>query len=177
MSNFSDAIETLLHDEGGYAPEDNGRGPVNMGITQATLDAFWKQEPAKCQALGLPRQVEALTAALSTAFYRAFFWDAYSFGLLASQRVAEILFSLAVNQGPGWAMRHAKRALAAAGLSAEGAAGVAVALNGLGENTAIAEIFASAMERYRDLAAKNPSRYADDLPGWERRLRNLCGIT
>jgi lysozyme family protein len=177
MSDFNRAIQLLLKDEGGYSSEDNGRGAVNYGITQATLTAFWKTEPSLCQSLELPRRVEDLKPEHGPRFYRAFFWDRLSLGVLEDDQLAGLLFGLAVNQGPGWALRHARKALAAAGVQpAKDTTGIMLALNGISPREAIVGIYTPALERYHELAAKNPALYGDDVKGWELRLRKLCGI-
>jgi lysozyme family protein len=177
MSDFDKAILILLRDERGYARDDNGRGAVNLGVTQATLDAHWRKEPDRCQALSLPKKVEDFQAGAAQRFYRAFFWDRLYLSSVNDDQVAGILFAMGVNQGPGWAVRHAKAALATIGLSAKTTREVMGALNSLTPRDAIIAIFNSALERYQSLARQNPALYADDLKGWELRLRRLCGIT
>ena len=176
MADFEKAITILLRDEGGYAPDDNGRGAVNLGVTQATLDAHWAKEPQTCKALALPKRVEEFKPGDAARFYRAFFWDRLYLASVNDDQVAGILFALAVNQGPSWPVLYAREALEAVGIKAGTARQVMVALNSIAQIDAILGIYNWAIARYHRLAEKDPARYGDDVKGWELRLRRLCGI-
>jgi len=175
MASFEKSLAVLFGDEGGYSPKDNNSGPVNRGVTQATLDAHWAKFPAQCTRLGLPRKVEDLTKPQTAAFYQMFFWLPW-FAQVQSQQVADLLFSLAVNQGPAWPIKHLKMALTQLGIEPKSSQ-LAARVNSIDINPLVASIYTPALERYRELAQKNPKVYGACLKSWELRLRKLCGIS
>lgn len=174
MASFDEAIEVILDDEGGYAPQDNGRGAVNMGITQKTLDMHWIQFPSVCESIGLPRKVEGLTKQKSIDFYRQFFWLPW-FNSISSQAVANVLFTLAVNRGPAWPLKYSRVALAGLNLVQPDLT-ITQRLNSADEQAALEALYDAAMDGYIAITEKNPALYADDLPGWEKRMAKRCNM-
>lgn len=101
---FERALAFVLRWEGGYSdhPDDPG-GATNMGITQATYDA-WR----KSQGLS-PRPVRDIQRGEVEAIYRSRYWAAIGADKLPDA-LALAAFDLAVNSG----VATAKRALSEA---------------------------------------------------------------
>lgn len=102
---FQTALAAVLRHEGGFAdhPDDPG-GATMMGITRATL-AEWRGRPVTRD------EVRALSRAEAAAIYRARYWDR----IRADELPAGLdlaVFDLAVNSGPGRAVRLLQRVLA-----------------------------------------------------------------
>lgn len=165
MADYNRAFENLLRYEGGYAPSDNRRGAVMMGITQKTLDGYWEQCPLVCQELGLPRKVEEINTEHARAFYRRFFWYHW-LDQVKNQTLAELIFNLAVNMGPAWPLRFLSEL--GTGKPDE------IALSG-DPAALITGLRQKARDRYYKLARAHP-RYADKVEGWENRLDAICGV-
>lgn len=175
MANFELAMNGLLGEEGGFAPEDNGRGPVNRGITQRTLDECWLAFKGMCKKLGLPKKVREFTRANTFDFYRAFFWNPIRADEIEDQLLAELVFQMSVNNPPKVAISFAQLAL---GVEVDGIVGPQTlrAFNELHPKgrKLFAMMYESRLEaRYRRLAREDPKRYGDDLEGWLHRLHRL----
>lgn len=110
-STFNPAIGYVLAHEGGYVndPKDKG-GPTNLGITQATLAAWFGHAVSA-------DDVRHLTRWDATAIYRAEFWDRIRGDLLPAG-LDYALFDFAVNSGAGRAARFLQTLLKARGLYA-----------------------------------------------------------
>ncbi len=172
MASFEQAVKQLLEDEGGFAKADNTAGAVNYGITARFLEG-----------LGLPHSeadIRAITPERAKELYREHFWNKLRLDKVESQRVAMVLFTLAVNQGPYWPALYAQRALSESGPAIMNTGNIGPVtlgrINRADPDILISGIFDQALGRYRKLAEANPQLYADDLPGWESRLRRVCGI-
>jgi lysozyme family protein len=175
MSSFGEAAEVLLKHEGGFAPEDNGRGAVNFGITQKTYEASGY---AAMSRAGWPSTVKNLTTEQAKAWYRQCYWDPRSLGAIDNQRLANLLLNLAVNtEGPdGTRVIRWLQAAASRELRLDGNLGpkTAAAVNSRNPEFLIADLKTVAEAYYRTIAARNPALFADDLPGWLARLNRLC---
>lgn len=167
MADFDQAVQRLLQKEGGFAPEDNGRGAVKYGITARTLAGF-----------GIKKQVADLTPQDARDIYLKFFWTPSRIGELRDQELAETFFDAVVNL---WSVRPVKYLQntangLGAGLMVDGRCGALTieALNRLidkGYREALLEGFKDHLEtEYRRLANENPDLYGDDLSGWLGRI-------
>jgi lysozyme family protein len=161
MSDFSEAIPVILHNEGSaYVPDDNGRGPSKFGITLETYREYFPKATAE-DILNLgPEQ--------ATAFYRIAVWERFHIGLLDSQGVAGKVLDLVVNCGP-IALKWLQRSVDSC---EDGILGIqtATAVNTSPPNQVLANLRANASNYYNVLALKDPTKYAADLPGWLARL-------
>ena len=175
MAEFSQAIDALLRHEGGFAPSDNNRGAVNFGWTAATL-----------KRLGLPHSTEdvrALTRERAAGLYAMHFWTPLRLSEIKDQRLATLVFSMAVNMGPhkavGMLQRSVNDALddtAAPGkLAVDGALGPRTvrAINALDPQLITLKYKGWLAGEYKRLAEGNPALYGDDLRGWLARLEEL----
>lgn len=175
MADFTEAMAVVFKHEGGFAPEDNGRGAVNFGITQATYDGTgYSRRPA---LEGWPAKVANLTPAQAKVWYKECYWAPRRLDQIDDQRLAVLVFSLALNtEGPGG--RRAVRWLQeAVGIKVDGIIGPITVgcTNRESPYVTIACIKMLAWEYYHELAKVNPKLYADDLPGWMDRLADLTG--
>jgi lysozyme family protein len=102
MAKFDLSIPKLLKWEGGYVndPLDPG-GETNFGITQKA----WAVDRLKW-IVAPPESVKDLTKKDAEMFYLFSYWTPLSLRLINSQEVADALFSFAVNQGAGRAVKR-----------------------------------------------------------------------
>jgi len=159
---FERAIARLLGDEGGYAdnPADPG-GETKFGITRREYPQL---------------DIAALTRADAVAIYYRDWWQRYRYGELPGPIAAKV-FDLAVNIGPGHAVRCLQRALRACGrrVVEDGALGNATiaAVVAANQLAMIAALRAEAAGYYRALAALERGRRAggdrEFLNGWLNR--------
>lgn len=107
--SFDHALAFTLAWEGGYSnhPRDPG-GSTNLGVTQRTLDIFRRRHVD----WNLPADVRNLTRPQAARIYRAGYWDPVRAGELP-EGVALFVFDVAVNHGPGRAIRWLQKAVGA----------------------------------------------------------------
>ena len=131
MASFDAALKRLLDDEGGYSndPVDRG-GETIFGISRVNWPEWpgWKVVEVLKTTEHLRRHFSPEGDLLLAVqeFYRTNFWQPIHGDEIASDKVAMILFSIAVNAGMRTAVRFlqdALNALNSAGLVADGAMG------------------------------------------------------
>lgn len=156
MAEFSQAIEYVLANEGGYEPPGTGDpgGETNFGISQRSFPHL---------------DIKNLTREDAIVIYERDFWI---FGGLASQRIATKLFDEYVNAGHH-AIRQAQLALGylqVGPIIADGKYGPATEqhLNSVDEGKFMDEFKARLCKMYCDDVAANPGE-SGDLMGWIRR--------
>ena len=159
MARFSDAIDTVLAQEGGYVndPLDPG-GETKWGISK-------RQYP--------DLDIKAITREEAVAIYKRDYWNRYRVALIDDRSIANKYFSFVVNMSPRSAGRIVQRALRSVGVTVEvdGHVGPKTrsAVNGLDmaigcwirhpeENTMslLAAIRSEAAGHYRLLIERNP---------------------
>jgi len=161
MATFDLFKDILLRHEGcAYVADDHGRGPSKWRIT---LQTARESEPS-----WTADTILNLSADQAAAFYQVHFWDRYHIGLLNSQDVANKVCDLAVNVGPGTAIKFLQRAV---GTKDDGVLGpaTAAAANAVDPDMLLAQIKEAGEHYYRDVAAAHPE-WADNLNGWLARL-------
>lgn len=121
MANFKSALDKVLVKEGGYVndPDDAG-GETYRGVSRR----FWKnwegwkiiddyKENNKVSNKEftniLNRNVKLQKEVYS--FYKSNFWDCFELDDVPNQRVAEMMFDTAINQGAAAAIKFAERTL------------------------------------------------------------------
>lgn len=106
MTRFADCLPLILAHEGGWVdhPSDPG-GATNLGVTIGTL-SDWLGRPAT------KAEVKALTPATVAPIYEARYWKAAHCHELPVG-VDYMVFDLAVNSGPGKAVRFLQGAVGA----------------------------------------------------------------
>jgi len=160
-SYFEEAVQTLLVDEGSaFVEDDNGRGPCKWGITLKTYQELYPQATRA--------DIEALTPETAAAFYKLAFWDTYRLFMLVNAIVAAKMLNLVVNVGP-IAIKWLQATCDVCEDMVIGSQTVAAA-NAMNAASLLAGIRARGEHYYRALVAKNPEKYAKDLPGWLARL-------
>jgi len=167
-------IDSIINDmverwEGGFSnhPADRG-GPTNLGITQAVFSDY----------LGRPASIEEvrlLSRATAIAIYRSRYWNAAKIDLLP-EALQPLVFDLAVNMGPGTAIKLLQQTLGDLGrpVPVDGVIGkqtsgvTARAVADLGAAAVVNRLCDRRQQRYDQIVAKDPSQAVFAL-GWRRR--------
>ena len=161
MADFELAIGPLLENEGhGYVDEDHGRGASKWGIT---LETYRGNHPG-----ATADDIRNLTGEQAEWFYRSAFWDRYHIGEIEDQALANKVLDLAVNMGPGTAIRNLQVSV---GVRPDGILGkdTAAAVNKADAAEVLGKVRAHAEGYYRNLAATHPEDQ-HELAGWLARL-------
>lgn len=166
MAKLDLALPRLLKWEGGYSndPVDPG-GETNFGITQRAWEADrikWISPP--------PLSVKDITVTHAGLFYLWAYWVPMGCAKINSQDVASVLFSTAVNQGTG---RAVKRMQALVGVKTDGQMGPATieAIN-VRPGSPLCNMFCDMTAIYYDaLIARRPS-LAKFKRGWNNRIND-----
>lgn len=163
MAEFLPAFRRVIGEEGGFVddPLDRG-GATKYGITIRTLAEWWKHlgrdgEPDRSD-------VQILTETEAREIYRTLWWARYGLGRIDDQAVAEKVFDMMVNMGPGAAVRIVQRA---AGASIDGVLGPRSlgALNAAEPGYLLGELRRLSAEYYRAIVARDATQ-ARFLRGW-----------
>lgn len=161
MSDFNLAIGPTLENEGSdFVNQDHGRGASKFGITLLTYQEIYPHATAA--------DIEALTPETATAFYRDHWWNRYHFGQIDDQTLANKIFDLSVNDGPGTAIMWLQRS---SSVNHDGILGpiTAAAVNKLDSGLVLMRVRALAGEHYLELG-KLSEENAREVPGWLARL-------
>lgn len=169
MLTIDQMIADVLRREGGYVNHPNDRGgPTNMGITQRSL-ATWRGRPVSVT------EVRDLTQEEAVRIYRTRYFTGPQLDRLPASLQPQ-LFDMAVNHGPGRAVKLLQQVINQAGfgpLETDGRVGPATAgaagraLEAMGDylhNALVDERLAF----YRRIVARNPSQGVF-LKGWTKR--------
>lgn len=166
LSIFDEALCFVMAREGGYSdtPGDSGAA-TNMGVTQATYDAF-------CKTMGIAtRSVMFITPRQVRTIYWDGYWRAAACDSIAGVKpqLALVTFDCAVNQGAGESTLCLQRAL---GVTADGAFGPSTmaAVAACIEPATIMKLLVERARVYRKIVAAHPGD-AQFLAGWLARLR------
>ena len=162
-------LDALLVREGGFAnhPKDRG-GPTNMGVTQATLEA-WRGQPVSIE------DVKALTRSEATEIYRARYYFGPGIDRLPAA-LQEHVFDIAVNSGPVTAIRLLQRALNSlgAGLREDGAMGPATVAAARARPSAdIHRALVAERLRYLEAVVENDPSQGEFINQWRQRARQF----
>lgn len=170
MIRAEDVISRMIDDwEKGFVNHPNDRGgPTNFGISLDVYSHF----------LGRPATVEdirQMPRAHAVAIYRSHYWDQPGITMLP-EAVQPVLFDMAVNLGPGTAVRLLQQALDDLGrpVQVDGVIGkitsgtAARAVADLGAAAVVNAICARRHARYEEIIARDPSQ-ACFRAGWLRR--------
>ena len=144
--NFAEALQKLLHHEGGFVnhPSDPG-GMTNLGVTKKVWEE-WVGHPVEEKAM------RALTPATVAPLYRSKYWDKIKGDDLPSG-VDYAVFDAAVNSGPGRAVKWLQGCV---GVEQDG---------GIGPKTLAAVTAMDPAELVEDYAKRRLS-FLMDLPHW-----------
>ena len=172
MAEFAPAVELTLQHEGGFFHNPVTGEVVNRGIT-LTFIRSCGYNPTADEAF-----IQNLTLDQTYDIYRKYFWDRYNIGAIDDQNLANKVFDLTVNMGPGGgahdgALTLLQKAVSDCGghCAVDGNIGPQsiAQINAESPVQLLAAYRARAQERYREIAAADP-KVAGDLNGWLARL-------
>lgn len=143
QSNFHDALQKVLHHEGGFVnhPKDPG-GATNLGVTKRVWEEWTRH---KCDV----EDIKKLTPEDVTPLYKKKYWDIAGCDSLPAG-VDYVVFDFAVNAGPG---RAVKTLQAAVGATPDGALGpkTLAAVSALGADEVVKRFSQERENFYRSL--------------------------
>jgi lysozyme family protein len=115
QSNFDVCFELMLAHEGGYVdhPKDPG-GRTNLGVTQRVWEEWLGRSVSE-------KEMRALTPTMVKPLYKRKYWDACRADDLVAG-VDYVVFDVAVNSGPGRAIKFLQSCV---GVTADGGFGPA----------------------------------------------------
>ena len=167
MSDFDDAIPTILRHEGGFEndPNDPG-GATNYGVSLRWLKAKGLLEEMELEDKTQDEVliIKTMTRAQAMGFYKAYWWNNYHYDLLNAQPPATKVFDMAVNLGAPRAHRMLQMILH---LPQDGILGPKSfsEVNALSPSVIVVKLQDVQANFYRSLVAANPAR-AEFLNGW-----------
>lgn len=164
MATFDKAITITLQHEGGLSDNPKDPGSItNFGISFTFLKNF---NPA-----ATPDDIRNLTIDKAKNIYRFEFWDKNRYGQINNQSLANQLFDLCVNIGPGMANICMQRAINYANRSSLVEDGIlgSKTLDAINQLNSVL-ILQSALRRqavdyYKQLVANNP-KLTIFIKGW-----------
>ena len=172
MAEFDPAIQLTLQHEGGFFHNPVTGEIVNFGITLVFVrDSGYR--PAADEAF-----IRNLSTEQARDIYRQYFWDRHNIGAIRDQDLANKVFDLTVNMGPGGKTRDGgltlvQRAVNDCGgkCTVDGILGPKsiAAINGLDPVALLAAYRQRARKRYQAIAAAD-LKLTGNLSGWLARL-------
>ncbi len=185
MSSFAPALEKTLAHEGGYFYNPKTGEVANYGITVWFLRSIGRLRGIGSHATDdEAHYVAEMTREDAAAIYQQYFWNPFNLEKIDDQTLAERVFDVTVNMGPG-GVRHGELIkggvtllqLAANTLSPQNPITVdghlgplsLSKINGLDAGKLLATYKELAADYYRDIASRKPI-LADQLKGWLHRL-------
>ncbi len=172
MADFEPAVTATLQHEGGFYHNPATGEIVNHGVTLTFVHSSGYNPGADEDF------IRTLSVEEASRIYRTYFWDRYHIGSINDQSLANKVFDLTVNMGPGGpshagALTLLQSAAAALGgrCAVDGVLGpVSIArINALDPAALLAGYKQLAAQRYTAIAAGN-AQLAGDLTGWLARL-------
>jgi lysozyme family protein len=170
MSEFDDAIPTMLRHEGGFENDPNDPGGItNFGVSLRWLKAQGLLEELEDEdhTQDVLVVMKTMTRAQATAFYKSYWWNFYRYGTIKAQPVATKVFDTAVNLGASRAHRFLQ---AATGLPQDGVLGLKTLaeVNSSPSAQLVVKLQSYQATYYRALVIKNP-KLDKFLGGWLNR--------
>jgi lysozyme family protein len=174
MAEFEPAVTITLRNEGGFFHNSVTGEIVNHGITLTFVRSCGYKPDAD------ENFIQNLSTAEASEIYQTYFWDRYHIGSINDQGLANKVFDLTVNMGPGTANHPGALTFLQ---SAVNDCGGQCAVDGIVGPVSIAQINAldpvqllarykdRAAQRYTQIAADN-AQLAGDLKGWLARLNS-----
>jgi lysozyme family protein len=172
MANFQPAVSNTLQNEGGFFHNLKTGEVVNYGVTLSFA--------SDCGLCGTTDQtyIQSLTQQQALDIYQKYFWDAHHIGSINDQTLANKVFDLTVNMGPGGTVKDGaltllQRAVGDCGGNCgtiDGKLGPQslTAINALDPGQLLTAYRARAKARYQEIA-QDPIQ-AGNLNGWLARL-------
>jgi lysozyme family protein len=162
QSNFDECVELMLAHEGGYVdhPKDPG-GRTNLGVTQRVWEE-WMGRPVT------EKEMRALTPLMVKPLYKRKYWDA----VRADDLVAGVdycVFDVAVNSGPGRAIKFLQSCVGVAADGGFGAITLAAVKDAEEDPTRLIELYcAKRLEFLQSLKT-----FETFGKGWSRRVAEV----
>lgn len=170
MADFTEFLETLLKNEGGFTddPNDHG-GATNLGITLTEWIAKgWDRNDDGIINL---QDLKLLTEEDAATFFKSEYWDAVRADEIESQSVAEIIFDWAVNSGITRAIRKTQRLI---GHPVTGEMTDSdISLINKAQPKPLFDIIMAAREAYYYTIVKNDKTQKKFLKGWLNRIHSI----
>lgn len=168
MSRFSEAIEYVLENEGGYTNDKQDRGGcTNFGISLNTIVTMPEFGIKNCE------DIKTLTREQAKKIYYMVWWK---FEYILNQQVATKMFDIFVNLPPGSANRLYQRAANACGaqLKVDGIYGALTeaAINKLDPKAYLMELVDQLHSYYNKVVEARPEQ-AVFIRGWLQRADRL----
>lgn len=172
MSDFDPALQLTLQNEGGFFHNPVTGEIVNRGITLTFV-----RDCGYCTTAD-ESFIQNLTMSQTHDIYLKYFWNAHNIGSIADQSLANKVFDLTVNMGPGGKDRPGALTLlqqavndCGGGCGVDGVLGPQsiAQINKTDAVQLLAAYRNRAGQRYRDIAAGN-AKLTADLNGWLNRL-------
>lgn len=165
----NDMIEDILRREGGFVDHPNDRGgPTNFGITLRTLAASRGTEVTR-------DDVRRMTQAEAKGIYETRYFTRPRINQLPVE-IQPLVFDMAINHGPGTAIKLLQEVLTAVGhgcaidggIGSETITAAKSALAALGKKTVVNKLVDRRVELFKAIAAKDASQ-AVFIRGWLNR--------
>ena len=146
MANFSEALELVLRDEGGFVndPDDT---PTNFGITQAVYSQFVNKPMSVSDVRAMPKDA-------AVAIYKTIYWKAIRGDDIVDQDTANAFLNMAVLRGT---VAATKTMQAVAGLTQDGIVGTKT-IAALNKSNYIDDFICGCVIAFARIAAANPSK-------------------
>lgn len=174
MAEFQSAVNITLQHEGGFFHNPATGEIVNHGVTLKFVQGSGYKPNAD------ETFIRNLSATEACRIYQTYFWDRYHIGSINDQNLANKVFDLTVNLGPGGANHPGALTLLQAAVNACGGAcamdgvlgPVSIGqINRLDPTKLEAQYKEAVAQRYSAIAAGNP-KVAGNLTGWLARLNS-----
>jgi len=172
MADFQPAVTITLKNEGGFYHNPVTGEIVNYGVTLKFVQSSGYKPDADEDF------IRNLTVAEASQIYQTYFWDRHHIGSIGDQSVANKVFDLTVNMGPGDANHPGALPLLQSAVNAcggncavDGVLGpISIGqINAVDPATLLAQYKQLVSQRYTNIAAAN-TELAGDLTGWLSRL-------
>lgn len=168
MANFADALKYVMQHEGGWSDHIYDRGgPTNYGITLKTAQKY---------GIASTAALRAMTHGQAAMILRDGYWR---FDGVCDQRAAAKVFDMAVNMGPGAAIKYLQQALndSGANVKVDGVYGprTEAALNSVEDTGELLEaLCAASIRHYKQIVVRDPNQGVF-LGGWLKRAARTPG--
>lgn len=162
VMNFDHAIEYVLQNEGGYSDESSDRGGrTNYGITESLL-----------QRVMPGTDIRTITEDVAKSIYKQVFWDFLKLDQLP-QLQATCIFDVAVNAGPGEAVKIAQTACGFVVFDGVMGPKTIAALQHVDDDTKWLHDFIFAVQMHLVVIVANDSSQFKFLAGWLKRTLRM----
>lgn len=179
MANFNKCIPYILQSEGGLSDHPNDAG----GITNYGISLRFAQDTGNMELFDVDddgdidrEDIKKLSVEDAKKAYKNYFWDKFCLDDEPSDKVALVIFDIAVNHGIKNASNMIQKALVEIGfkIDIDGIVGpkTRAALAAVDPNEFVSTILCIRERFYYRIVQRNPSQKVF-LKGWLNRIKNL----